>query len=254
MCYDTDARPPDAPGPAGSATAEDLELTTADGTRFAAYAAHPGAPAHAQLLIYPDVRGLHGFYKHLAMRFAEKGVETVVIDYFGRTAGLSPRDDSFEFMPHVSQLTFPNIISDARAALDYLHQNASLPTFTLGFCMGGTLSILTGTQDLPLSGVIAFYSGMSRRFEGSEGLLLEVAHKVRVPVLGLYGGADQGIPESDVHKLDEELDKAGVEHDIVIYPGAPHSFFDRKAVDFAQESADSWQRVLAFIESHSKQP
>ena len=74
---------------------------------------------------------------------------------------------------------------------------------------------------------------------------------VWLAVLGLFGGADQGIPVSDVQKLDEALDSAGVEHEIAIYPGAPHSFFDRKAVEFAEASTDAWKRALGFIEAHS---
>ena len=56
---------------------------------------------------------------------------------------------------------------------------------------------------------------------------------------------------SDVRKLDEALDKARVEHTITLYPGAPHSFFDRRAVDYAEASSDAWKRVLAFIASHN---
>ena len=70
-------------------------------------------------------------------------------------------------------------------------------------------------------------------------------------MLGLFGGADQNISADQVHMLDEKLDKAGVEHEIVIYPGPPHSFFDRRATEFADVSADAWKRVLGFIKSHT---
>jgi carboxymethylenebutenolidase len=65
------------------------------------------------------------------------------------------------------------------------------------------------------------------------------------------GGDDPGIPLDEVSAFDEALDAAGVEHEIVVYPGAPHSFFDRKHEEFAAESADAWNRVLAFLEQHS---
>src|SRR6266852_1463705 len=116
MCYDDNARPPFPPGESGSAYGEDIILTAADGNRFAAYIAHPANAGAAQILIYPDVRGLHQFYKELALRFAEKGITALAIDYFGRTAGITARDDSFEFWPHVQQLQFPNILADATAA------------------------------------------------------------------------------------------------------------------------------------------
>ena len=257
MCYDSDARPPSPPGATGGATGEDMELASEDGNHFCAFAAHPGGPAtQAQVVIFPDVRGLHRFYKELALRFAEKGIEAIAIDYFGRTAGIGSRDDSFDFTSHVPHLTLPTFLADVRAALAYL-RNAGSPgagraAFTVGFCMGGSLSLLAGAEDLDLAGVIAFYSGFRREFAGSQGSTLDRTRNIRVPVLGLYGGADQGIPPSDLQKLDENLGKAGVEHEIVVYPGAPHSFFDRKAIEFADASADAWERVLGFIGKHSE--
>src|SRR6185369_7161344 len=121
MCYDSDARPPEPPGGAGAATGEDMELTSADGTRFCAYAAHPtDSSTRAQVVIFPDVRGLHRFYKELALRFAEKGIGAVAIDYFGRTAGIGSRDDSFDYTAHVPHITLPAVLVDARAALAHL--------------------------------------------------------------------------------------------------------------------------------------
>ncbi len=253
MCYDNDARPPDLPGTGGTAHGEDIILASADGSRFSAYVAQPDHPTGAQIVIFPDIRGLHQFYKELALRFAESGTRAVVIDYFGRTAGTGTRDDSFEFMPHVQQLRAPNFFQDVTATLAYLHTGAgaNLPTFTVGFCLGGSFSLLASTrQDFALSGVIGFYAGLSRTFTGTDASVLQLATGSKYPVLGLFGGADQGIPVSDVHQLDENLDKAGVEHNIIIYPGAPHSFFDRRALDYAEASTDAWQHVLSFISSH----
>lgn len=253
MCYDNDARPPIQPTD-GAAHGEDLVLNAADGNRFSAYAAHPEAPTGAQVVIFPDVRGLHQFYKELALRFGEAGINAIAIDYFGRTAGTSPRDDSFEFWPHVQQMQFSSFQADVAAALDYLRtgEGANRSTFTIGFCMGGTLSFLTATQSLGQTGAIGFYAGLSRVLPASGGTLLEQAKKIKYPVLGLFGGADQGIPTSDVEAFNQELHKAGIEHSITIYPGAPHSFFDRRAAEYADASADSWQRVLGFISDHTQ--
>jgi carboxymethylenebutenolidase len=255
MCYDDNARPPVPPGNGGSAQGEDLVLTAADGTRFAAYAAQPGNPTGAQILIYPDVRGLHQFYKDLALRFAEVGVRAIAIDYFGRTAGLTSRDEPFDYMPHVQQMEIPSVYADTRAALDYLRAGTDRdkPTFLVGFCRGGSLTLVSGTQDFGFAGLIAFYAGLSRNL-GEGGTVLEQADRIKYPVLGLFGGADQGIPPEDVQDLDRQLDKAGVEHEIISYPGAPHSFFDRRATDFAQESSDAWRRVLDFIAGHVAAP
>src|SRR6266849_6160066 len=254
MCYDDQARPPAPPGTSVPAQGLDVVLTASDGTRFAAYAAFPAKPTGPQVIIYPDVRGLHQFYKELALRFAEVGFTAMALDYFGRTAGLSSRDESFDYMPHVMQLQLATFFQDVTAALDHLRtgEGAARSTFTLGFCMGGTLSFLTGTkEDFDINGVISFYSGMSRKFGGANNTLLEEAAHIKYPALGLFGGDDQGIPQEQVREFDEGLDKAGVAHELIIYPGAPHSFFDRRATDFADASADAWQRVLGFIEAYT---
>lgn len=253
MCYDDQAVPPSPPGNNGSAHGEDIVLAVGDGNRFAAYIARPDQPGKAQVVIYPDVRGLHHFYKELAMRYAEVGITALAIDYFGRSAGLTSREEPFDFMPHVQQMTLPTFFADVNAALAYLRQGegAQRATFTTGFCMGGTLSFYSGTQDFGFAGLIGFYSGFTRAFAGAKGPLLQDAVHIKYPVLGLYGGADQAITHEQIQTFDEALDEAGVEHEIVIYPGAPHSFFDRRAAEYADASADSWKRILAFISAHS---
>jgi carboxymethylenebutenolidase len=255
MCYDDLARPPLPPGVGGGSNGEDIVLTAADGNRFNAYSARPMQPraAGAQILIYPDVRGLHQFYRELALRFADAGISALAMDYFGRTAGLSPRDDKFEYMPHVQQLRLPGLFADATAALDNLRQGegANRATFIVGFCMGGSLTIYSGTQDFGLAGLIGFYTGFGRKMDEQKGTALDVSPHVRYPFLGLYGGADQGITPEQIEQLDKNLDQSGVAHELKIYPGAPHSFFDRRQADFADASADAWTRLLGFIHAHS---
>jgi carboxymethylenebutenolidase len=254
MCYDDKARPPYPPIAGGAANGEDVVLTASDGNRFSAYIAHPTQPAQANVLIYPDIRGLHQFYKDLALRFAEIGIRALAIDYFGRTAGLTSRAEPFEWQPHVEKMTIPTFLNDAAAGVVYLKTQSKTPPpiFVVGFCRGGTLGLHTGAEPLDLTGIIAFYAGLSRPVAGAKGTTLEQAGKNRYPVLGLFGGADPGIPASDVEQLDKQLAHAGVKHEIVSYPGAPHSFFDRKFSEFANESADAWTRVLNFINQNSK--
>jgi carboxymethylenebutenolidase len=83
------------------------------------------------------------------------------------------------------------------------------------------------------------------RFDG-RGVLAH-APEIRRPVLGLFGGADQAIPVGQVEEFESALAEAGVEHDIHVYPGAPHSFFDKKQDEFTQESDDAWRRMLGFL-------
>ncbi|NNJ10003.1 dienelactone hydrolase family protein [Chloroflexales bacterium ZM16-3] len=254
MCYDDNARPPLPPGATGSAKGIDVVLTADDGNRFATYIATPEATPSAMVLVLPDVRGLHQFYKELALRFAEVGVTAIAMDYFGRTAGLTPRDDSFEFWPHVSQLTMPGIFADARASLMYMRDmsRTGASSFTIGFCMGGTMSFHCATQkQLDLAGAIGFYAGLSRDIGGG-GTMLVRAKEIKVPALGLFGGDDPGIPADQIAAFDAALGEAGVDHTVITYPGAPHSFFDRRATDFAEASTDAWQKVLKFVATHAR--
>jgi len=249
MCYDGNAQPPIPPGTAGATRAEDLVLMSADSAHFAAFAAYPEVPGDAHILIYPDVRGLHQFYKDLAVRFAETGIAALAMDYFGRTAGLTSRDETFEYMPHVQKVKMTTILQDARASLAHLRQGpgASQSTFATGFCIGGTITLYSGAEDLDLKGVIAFYSGLTRVLDENKGTALQAAKGIRVPVLGLFGGADAGIPPEQVDAFERGLTDAGVEHEIVTYPGAPHSFFDRRYEEHAEACADAWRRVLGFL-------
>jgi carboxymethylenebutenolidase len=252
MCYDDAARPPEPAGAKGSARGEDIVLTASDGNRFLAYLATPSQPSEAQIIIYPDVRGLHLFYKELALRFAEVGIKALAIDYFGRTAGLTSRDESFEYMPHVQQIDMDKFTLDVQAALGNLHNvgGSAKPIFVVGFCMGGSLTLMTGTNpDLGFAGLLPFYAGLSRD-RGGKGTVLQNAPRVRYPVLAQFGGDDQGIPEHEIKQLDEALDTAGVEHRIIVYPGAPHSFFDRRQTEFADASANAWKQMLEFIAKH----
>jgi carboxymethylenebutenolidase len=98
--------------------------------------------------------------------------------------------------------------------------------------------------------VIGFYGLLEprRAGKGERPSLLEHGDEMRVPVLGLFGGEDQTIPPEDVEEFERALEGAGVPHELVTYPGAPHSFFDRKFDEHAEASEDAWRRVVDFLE------
>ena len=131
-------------------------------------------------------------------------------------------------------------------------QDSSRPIFTLGFCFGGSNSWHQAANGHTLAGAIGFYGHPDRPDfpQGASGVIERVAD-ISCPILGLMGGADQGIPSDIVNKFDEELTASSIDHQIVTYPGAPHSFFDRHFEEFASESADAWEKVLAFISENS---
>ncbi len=251
MCFGDDSHPPIPRPDGGSTRGEDMQLTAADGTRIAAYLATPGEAPRAQVVILPDVRGLHNFYKELASGFAGIGLRALVIDYFGRSAESDDRTEPFDYMPHVQQMTPETFGLDLDAAVKAIRSNGgeNVPTFTVGFCMGGSLSFWAGTRGYDLAGVIGFYASLTRNF-GAVTPAMEWGRSIQCAVLGLFGGADQGIPQEDVERFKHELTEAHVPHEIVVYPGAPHSFFDRKAGEFAEASSNAWKQVQSFITDH----
>jgi carboxymethylenebutenolidase len=249
VCFDDDSLPP-IPVLAGAVVAHrDLELEAADGNRFAAFLAMPDEPKGIGVVILPDIRGLHRFYEELALRFAERGYHAIAIDYFGRTAGIGKRDENFEHMPHVQQITEEGLQNDVAAAVEHL-RGYDDSIFTVGFCFGGRNSWLAAASGHGLVGAIGFYGRPGEGRPPGPGPI-ERARELEAPILGLMGGADQAIPVSDVNAFDEALTAARVEHELVIYDGAPHGFFDRKYEEFADDSEDAWRRTLEFIERYA---
>src|SRR5216117_33297 len=120
MCVDNDSRPPIHPIAGGSAGSQDLKLASSDGTRFGAHAARASTPTGAGMVVIPDVRGIHPYYKELADRFAEVGVDAVAIDFFARTASADDRGESFDFMADVPQTKPETLQADIAAAAAHL--------------------------------------------------------------------------------------------------------------------------------------
>src|ERR671919_3170319 len=137
MCFDLDSLPP-VPVIRGAAVSHRrLELEAADGNRLAAFEALPDEPGRAAVVVLPDVRGLYRFYEELALRFAERGIGALAIDYFGRTAGAEPRGEDFVYRPHVDQTTPEGVQADVTAAVGHLREEGYEAIFTIGFCFGG---------------------------------------------------------------------------------------------------------------------
>ena len=243
MCFEPDSFPP-IPVIRGAAVSHgDLLLEAADGNTFAAFASTPDEPSGVGVVILPDVRGLYHFYEELALRFAERGMSAIAFDYFGRTAGAEKRGDDFEYRQHVEQTTPEGVQADVAACIAQLTRQGARSIFTVGFCFGGRASWLAGADQDGLAGAIGFY--------GRPGDAIERAGEIKAPILALQAGADQNISSEDNAAFDQALSSAGVEHEVVTYAGAPHSFFDRKQEEFAAASDDAWAKVLAFIAAHS---
>jgi len=249
MCFDADSQPPIEPIAGASIEHRHLVLEAADGNRLAAFEAVAARPSGVGMLVLPDVRGLFGYYEELALRFAEVGVSALAIDYYGRTAGASRRDASFEFAAHVPQSTWAGLQADVSAATAHLRSGLGAGRiYSVGFCYGGRLSLLLASLgELKLAGVIGFYGWPVGSFRNDMPAPADVAGSFRAPVLAIFGGADAGISAADVATFEAALGATAVPHRIVTYEGAPHSFFDRKQAEFAAASTRAWAEVRAFI-------
>jgi carboxymethylenebutenolidase len=151
-------------------------------------------------------------------------------------------------MDHVRQTTFAGVRADVASAVDHLRGGSESKLFVMGFCFGGSNAWHMAAEGFGLAGVIGFYGHPDRDFPPGSGSVIGKVDRMDCPVLGLMGGDDPGIPVDLVDRFRAALAGVGADHEVVVYPAAPHSFFDRKQADFATESADAWERVLAFLE------
>ena len=257
MCHETTARPPLPPiagGAGGVEGTQRLVLEASDGNRFRAFTAGTAGLDAPGIVILPDVRGLHPFYEDLAVRLAEAGVHATAVDYFGRTAGVGDRDEDFEYRPHVEQMTPEGTRADVTAAIAHVRSDAgggARRVFAVGFCRGGRISFAQAAEQ-ELDGVIGFYGWPMGSGPDDPQAPIVLAPSYRCPVLGLFGGADKGIPVEDVDAFRQALEEAGVPNEIVVYEGAPHSFFDRAFEEHRDACDDAWRRVLAFVGAGSR--
>jgi carboxymethylenebutenolidase len=240
MCHDDDSRPPSPPTVGEVAEHGLLTRTGADGNTFAAYQAVPAEPNGRNVVILPDVRGLHPYYEALAVRFAEAGYHAIAFDYFGRTQGAAQRPEGFDWQSELGALTPEGVESDVAASVAHVNETHPGPTFTVGFCFGGSHSWRLSASDLDLAGVMGFY--------GRPPMVEDVEDRFRTPLLLFVGGNDQATPVEDFRALDARLIARGVDHEMYVYDGAPHSFFDRAFAEWRDACTDAWDRMITFTE------
>jgi carboxymethylenebutenolidase len=251
VCSDPDSKPPIEPGSVRGDPGRHIDLFTAHGDHVAAFRADAMSPTGTGIIVLPDYYGLTPFYKELALRFAEIGVDAVAIDYYGRTAEPPPRDASFDHVAHAQRTTWAGLRADAAAAAAELRTAGHVDTLlSIGFCFGGRTSFLLGTvPELALSGVIGFYGWPVGNLANDTPAPADVADQLRVPLLGIFGGADPKIAAEDVRTFERSLTEAAAEYRIISYQGAPHSFFDRRQAAHIGAATEAWREVRDFIES-----
>jgi len=254
VCSDPDSRPPVEPAD-DSASGRPIGLIAGDGDRFAAYEATPLQPSGSGVIVLPDYHGLTGFYRELALRFAEAGFDALAIDYYGRTAEPPPRAPDFDHRAHAQRTTWAGLQADIKAAAAHLRLRRHVHSlFSVGFCFGGRVSfLLAAVPALGLSGVVGFYGWPLGPFLNDTPAPADLASEMAVPVLAIFGGADTKIPTEHAETFGRALQQAGVTHEVRTYAGAPHSFFDRAHEDHAEASAEAWELVRRFLAASAAQ-
>ncbi|HET7093929.1 MAG TPA: dienelactone hydrolase family protein, partial [Thermomicrobiales bacterium] len=159
-----------------------------------------------------------------------------------RTAGAGSRDEGFEYRPHVEQTTPAGVDADTAAAIAYLRSpegGAVQHVFTVGFCFGGSNSWRQSASQPDLAGAIGLYGRPER--------VRDVVSAMKAPLLVLVAGADF-TPLEDFERFDHDLAAANVPHTMVVYEGAPHSFFDRTCAEHRAACDDAWRQMLEFMQ------
>jgi carboxymethylenebutenolidase len=157
-----------------------------------------------------------------------------------------------------SGVTRAQYLGDIRAATDFAKQQATARPDRIGvtgFCGGGALTLHFTAENPDVTAAVPWYGHLKRTYRDAPGVdAFALIDRIKVPVLGLYGDADTGIPTEDVKKFEAELKAKNPNIEFVLYPGAPHAFFsdDRPQVYRKDASDDAWKRCIAFFDKHLK--
>ena len=220
------------------------QMTTfqSESRQIEGYLARPeGEGPYTAIVVIHEAYGLNENIKDIARRFADQGYAALAVDLF---AGRNRTICMFRFMGGLLLKSLNNSgIHDLKAALTFLAEQPGVDDTRLGavgYCMGGSYAIAWACTDDRLKAIAPYYAGNPRPIAAVARLC---------PVVGSY--PDKDFTTSAGQKLDVELDRYNVPHDIKIYPGAKHSFFNDTTKNYNESAAqDSWARVLAFFEEH----
>jgi len=204
---------------------ESVTVTTGDGP-MALSVARPSGAARGGVVVVQEAFGVNGHIEDVARRFADAGYLAVAPHLFHRTGDpVIPYGEIGRVMEHAQALTEAGLLSDVDSALGHLAEAgvASSRTGIVGFCMGGTVAMLTAVRRR-IGAAVTFYGGGVAQGRFGMSPLVELAPGLQTPWLGLYGDKDAGIPVEDVEALRGALSAATVPAEIVRYPDAGHGF------------------------------
>ena len=234
--------------------AGDVKIPVSDG-EISGYRARPdsGGPFPIVLIAY-EVFGLQEHIKDICRRFAREGYLAIAPDLYYRQGDVSKLENFDEIFKIVSKVPDAQVMSDLDAAVEWAAKNKgdAKKLGVTGFCWGGRITWLYAAHSPKVRAGTAWYG----RLVGDTAALqpqnpIDIVPQLKAPVLGLYGGQDQGIPPDTIEKMREALKKAGNPSEIIVYPEAPHGFFADTRPSYRKEAAeDGWKRLLAWFKKY----
>jgi carboxymethylenebutenolidase len=233
---------------------QNISLKVADGSCMNAYVARPTRPVkHPGILVFQEAFGVNAHIRDVTERFAKIGVVALAPELFHRTANGfdAPYTDFTSTIPHMKAMTHEGNIEDARAAYEFLRNDAGVHPdriASIGFCMGGRVSFLA-CATLPLQAAISFYGG------GIAPELLQRVPQLNAPILFCWGGKDKHIGKDQTKAIADECNRAGKPFVNVDFSDADHGFFCDARATYHEASAKlAWSLVESFLYLHVKEP
>ncbi len=207
------------------------------------------------VLVVQEVFGVDEHIKDICRRFAKLGHLAISPELYARQGDVSKVEDFNEIFKVVSQVPDSQVMSDLDAAVAWAAKNQgnTQKVGITGFCWGGRIVWLYAAHNPKIKAGVAWYGRLvSETTELQPKNPIDVAPTQKVPVLGLYGGKDQGIPLDTVEHMREALKKAGNPSEIIVYPEAPHGFFnDTRAASYRKEDAQNgWKRLQEWFKKY----
>ncbi|TFZ59120.1 dienelactone hydrolase family protein [Methylorubrum sp. Q1] len=236
--------------------AGEVKIPTQDG-EIPAYRAMPaeGGP-FPTILVVQEIFGVHEHIKDVCRRLAKLGYFALAPELYARQGDVSALTNIQQIVSEVvSKVPDAQVMSDLDAAVAFAKSTGKADTARLGitgFCWGGRITWLYAAHNPGVKAGVAWYG----RLVGDSSALtpkhpVDVAADLKAPVLGLYGGADQGIPVATIDRMKEACRAAGKTCDFVVYPEAPHAFHaDYRPSYRAEPAQDGWKRLQDWFRQH----
>ena len=237
-------------------TVGEVKIPTGDG-QIPAYRAMPatGGPFPV-VLVVQEIFGVHEHIKDVCRRFAKLGYFGVAPELFARQGDVSAIGDPKEIIAKVvSKVPDAQVLADLDATVGWAKASGEGNVARLGItgiCWGGRIIWLYAAHSVQLKAGVAWYGRLTGdRTELQPKYPIDVAAALKAPVLGLYGGADQGIPLRTVEEMRQTLKAAGRPSEIIVYPDAPHAFHADYRQSYRREPAeDGWKRLQQWFKKH----